>query len=102
MGLVVGLGFEMPPFRRNRIEDVFAVPFVDTTASAGAQQVPIQFLLQLGYRHKSEQVMSVELRQLSGINAIRFILSPSGAGVTGGGDDIAVIAAIFSEIPLRV
>jgi len=67
---------------------------------AGAQQVPVLFLLQLGYRRISEQVIGVELRQLSGINAIRFNLSTSGAGDTGGRDDTAVIA-FFSDIPLQ-
>ena len=101
MGFVVGLGFEMPPVSTQQGLKMFAqFRLLIQQLLAGAQQVPVLFLLQLGYRHISEQVIGVELRQLSGINAIRFNLSPSGAGDTGGRDDIAVIA-FFSEIPLQ-
>jgi len=100
MGFVVGLGFEMPPVSTQQGLKMFAqLRLLIQQLLAGAQQV--LFLLQLGYRHISDQVIGVELRQLSGINVIRFNLSPSGAGDTGGRDDIAVIA-FFREIPCRV
>jgi len=90
MGFVVGLGFEMPPVSTQQGLKMFAqFRLLIQQLLAGAQQVPVLFLLQLGYRHISELVIGVELRQLSGINAIRFNLSTSGAGDTGRRDDIA-------------